>query len=331
MCRLTGKIGPIIGGYIAARTTWRWMFWSTSIFQAGMIFVSFFSFPESYGALILQRRAERLRQQTGNNQYYTEGERLESGKSAAAIVARALTRPLRLLIFHPVIQASALMSGFNYGILYITLSTFSNLWISQYHQSVEISGLHYIACSLGEIAGSQISGPMMDYFYKRRQTQNPSPESRIPLMFPGIIIGWLGMLAYGWTAEYRLFWLVVDVMVFIMLFGMQLGGMCCKYLLEYFVTFLGPQNKSLTRSVAATAYVIDSYGEHTSSAMAATQFIKSLTAFLFPLFAPSMYQALGYGRTNSILALTGSILTISIPILIWRHGARFRAKASSTY
>jgi hypothetical protein len=38
-----------------------------------------------------------------------------------------------------------------------------------------------------------------------------------------------------------------------------------------------------------TAYVIDCYGEHVSSAMAARQFSSSLMAFLFPLFAPSLY------------------------------------------
>ncbi|KAI1080325.1 caffeine resistance protein [Whalleya microplaca] len=304
---LGAAVGPIIGGFMAARTTWRWMFWATSIFQAVMIFVSFFSFHESYGALILRRRAERLRRQTGNRQYYTQSERLDGDRSATAVLAQALTRPLRLLLFHPIIQVSAILEGFDYGILYVVLSTFSELWISQYSQSVEISGLHYIACSLGELVASQAGGSIMDYFYKRRQAHNHAPESRIPLMFPAIILAWAGMLTYGWTAEYRLHWIVVDVGVFIMLFGMQLEGM------------------------PLTAYVIDSYGDHTSSAMAATQFVRSLMAFLFPLFAPSMYQALGYGWSNSIMALAGLVLSIPLPLFLWRYGARLRSKAISTY
>lgn len=232
--QLTGGIGPIIGGFMAARTTWRWMFWATSIFQAAMMCVSVFSFPESYGALILRRRARRLREQTGNLRYYTASERLDGERSATAVLARALTRPLRLLVFHPIIQVSSVLSGFNYGIMYITLSTFSQLWTGQYHQSVEISGLHYIACSLGEVAGSQIGGPLMDYFYKRREAQNATAESRIPLMFPGMVLAWAGVLIYGWTAEYRLHWLVVDVGVVIMMLGMQLGGLPGKYLLRVF-------------------------------------------------------------------------------------------------
>lgn len=204
------------------------MFWSTSIFQAAMIFVSFFSFDESYGALILRRRAERLRQQTGNRQYYTASERLDGDRSTTAVLARALTRPVRLLLFHPIIQISAILAGFNYGILYITLSTFADLWRIQYNQSVEISGLHYIACSLGELIGSQVGGPMMDYLYKRRQGRNIAPEARLPLMIPGIISSCAGMLVYGWTAEYRAHWLVVDVAVVVLMFGMQLSGLPSK-------------------------------------------------------------------------------------------------------
>ena len=195
--------------------------------------MSFFSFHESYGPVILRRRAERLRRQTGDPRYYTLGERLDGERSATAVIGRALTRPLRLLLFHPIIQVSSILSGFNYGIMYITLSTFSTLWVTHYRQSVEISGLHYIACSLGEVAGSQIGGPMMDYFYKRRQVQNHTPEYRIPLMIPGIIAAWAGVLMYGWTAECHLHWIVVDIGVVIMMFGMQLGGLPSKYLLEF--------------------------------------------------------------------------------------------------
>ena len=205
------------------------MFWATSIFQGAMIFVSFFAFHESYGPLILRRRARRFRQQTGNAQYYTESERLDGARSSAAVLGRALTRPLRLLIFHPIIQVSSILSAFNYGLMYITLSTFSNLWVSQYRQSVEISGLHYIACSLGNVAASQVGGLLMDYAYKRRNNRSTTHESRIPLLFPSMILAWSGLLIYGWTAEHRLYWPVVDAGVFIMMFGMQLEGLPSEF------------------------------------------------------------------------------------------------------
>ncbi|KAF2809227.1 MFS general substrate transporter [Mytilinidion resinicola] len=308
---LGAAVGPIIGGFMAARTTWRWMFWSTSIFQVVMIFVSLLTFRETFGPLILRRRAARLRHETGNQRYYTASEWLDSGRSTFKKLGRALSRPLRLLVFHPIIQVAAIISAFNYGLLYIVLSTFSDLWTQYYHQSVEISGLHYLVIAGGEIAGSQLGGPLMDFLYRRRQAKNtatvPTPEFRIPLMFPCVVFAPLSMLWYGWMAQYRLHWAAVDVGMFVFMFVSQMGGM------------------------PLTAYIIDSYPDHTSSAMAATQFAKSLTAFLFPLFAPRMYSVLGYGWANSTLAFAGLLLGIPAPVLMWKYGARLRAKAASSY
>lgn len=297
---------------MAYRTTWRWMFWATSIFQAVMILVSFSSFRETFAPLILRRRAERLRKETNDQRYQTLEERLYGDKSVLSELSRALSRPMRLLIFHPIIQVNSVIAAFHYGILYIVLSTFATLWVDQYNQSLEISGLHYIACALGEVAGSQLGGPLMDYMFKRRvrssdSTCEPEPESRIPLAIPAAILSPLGLLMYGWCARYQVHWVAVDVGIFMTTFGMQMTSM------------------------ALTAYVIDAYADHTSSAMAASQFLKSLTAFLFPLFAPIMFERLGYGWGSSTMAFASLLFGIPAPILMWKYGAKLRTKAQSSY
>ncbi|KAJ6443709.1 fungal specific transcription factor domain-containing protein [Purpureocillium lavendulum] len=107
---LGAAVGPIIGGFMSERTTWRWMFWSTSIFQGVMVVVSFFCFFETYAPVVLQRRAAKIRKETGNDRYHTVSEKLNEGKSSVAILKQALTRPLRLLAFHPLIQVSSLLA-----------------------------------------------------------------------------------------------------------------------------------------------------------------------------------------------------------------------------
>ncbi|KAJ5656753.1 efflux pump antibiotic resistance protein [Penicillium longicatenatum] len=307
---LGAAVGPIIGGFMAERTTWRWMFWSTSIFQAVMIVVSFTSFHETYEPLILHRRAERLRRVTDDSRYYTADERLNANRSPTRILGRALVRPLRLLTFHPIIQIASLISAFYYGILYIVLSTFSDLWTKQYNESIEISGLHYIAVAFGEIAGSQICAKMMDGLYHRlkaRANGEHSPELRTPSIFPGAFLGPLGLFLYGWAAHYRLHWIVVDIGVFITMLGMQITSM------------------------PLTAYVMEAYPEHTGSAGAAKQFLCSLTAFLFPLFAPTMYNVLGYGWGNTTIGLIGLFVGLPAPLVIWYYGASLRAKAGRVH
>ncbi|PQE21116.1 efflux pump antibiotic resistance protein [Rutstroemia sp. NJR-2017a WRK4] len=307
---LGAAVGPIIGGYIAQYSTWRWMFWSTSILQAVMIVMSLPLFHETHAPTILRHMARELRHTTGNSQYATEAEVLHKHRSFSWLLVRSLTRPVRLLLFHPMVQINALLSAFQYGLLYLVLSTFSDLWTTQYHESISTSGLHYISLCLGQIVGAQLGGPLMDYMYSRmnQHYNNLSlPEFRMPFMIPGAILTPLGLFIYGWAAQKHTHWIVVDIGGFVVSFGMQIIGQ------------------------ALQAYMIDSYPEHTSSASAASQFLRSLTAFGFPLFAPRMYDVLGYGWGNSLLGFVAIVIGLPAPIGIWFYGARLRAKALSSF
>ncbi|KAI1175970.1 MFS general substrate transporter [Nemania sp. FL0916] len=297
-------VGPIIGGVITARANWRWMFWATSIFQGIAIVICFFTFHETSAAIVLKRRASRLRRTTGNKQYMTLDERLDRDQPLSTVLKRALGRPLRLLAFHPIIQLTSIISALNYGLLYVVLSSFADIFTSRYHFSIELSGLHYIACALGELVASQLGGLLMDLLYRHmvKRHGEHEPEHRLPLIFPGALLGPLGLIAYGWAAQYYVHWSVVDIGAFIFTFGLQLSG------------------------IPVQAYVIDVYSDFTSSALSATQFSRSLTAFLFPLFAPSLYKSLGYGWGNNTIALVGIVLGIASPFLLWKYGARMRAR-----
>lgn len=252
-----------------------------------------------------------LRKDTGDSRYYTEHDRAIENKSVASILLRTLSRPTRLLAFHPIIQIASVISAFYYGILYIVLTNFAELWTKKYGLSVELSGLHYIAVALGEVAGSQLCAPIMDRYYRRCRAHNPEadlpPEHRIPLAIPGAILAPLALFLYGWTAEYKLHWFVVDLGVFLVCFFMQAQGMPMQ------------------------AYVMDAYVDHTSSAMAASQLLRSLAAFSFPLFAPIMYESLGNGWANSTLAFVGLALGLPASAILWYLGPRLRQSMPSSH
>jgi MFS family permease len=305
-----GAVGPIVGGFIVQYTTWRWMFWSTAIFQAVLELSSLTIFFESFAPVLLRRRAEKLRQDTGDSRYHAELEKRESGRSTAWKIGRSLSRPFRLLMFHPIIQVEAILEGINYGLLYFALASFSTLYVTAYDESISTSGLHYIAICIGEVLGSQICGPLMDYLFKRltsRDGEAQVPEVRIPLMLPSALLTPIGFLLYGWAAKYHLFWLVLDIGALLLSLGMQVFGTTLR------------------------AYVMDAYPDHISSASAATQVLKSLLAFAFPLFSNSLYNALGYGWGNSLLAFLSIGITVPSICILWYFGARLRAKQRSSY
>lgn len=308
---LTGSaVGPIVSGFIVEYSTWRWMFWATTILQGIVELSSLPLFHESYAPVLLRRRAEKLRQETGDSRYHALVETRESGRSAGWKLARSLTRPLRLLAFHQIIQMQAILEGINYGLLYFTLSSFSTLYVSAYGESISISGLHYIAICTGTISGSQICGPLMDYAYRTlisRTGETNVPELRIPLLLPSALLTPIGLLLYGWAAQYHLFWLVVDIGAALLSSGMQI-----------FDTTL-------------SAYVMDAYPEHVSSASAATQVLRSLMAFGFPLFSSKLYDRLGYGWGNSLLAFLSVGIAIPFTGILWYFGGKLRARRQSSY
>src|SRR5271167_3104566 len=57
-------VGPIAGGFIAENTTWRWVFWSTSIVDAGIQILGIFFLRETYPPSLLSVKAKKMRKET---------------------------------------------------------------------------------------------------------------------------------------------------------------------------------------------------------------------------------------------------------------------------
>lgn len=295
-------IGPIIGGVVTGSIGWRWIFWILSIFDACLILAAFFLFPETYGQLLLHRKAVQMSKQTGK-QWYTEYD--THSQPLSTKLTNALLRPCRLLFRQPVIQFMALLMAFNYGTLLFVLASYASLWTSKYHQSVTISGLHYLAIVIGYTVASQGGARLTDKLwqhFKRKAGGQTAPEYRVPLMIPGTVLIPVGLLWYGWAARAHAPWAVVDV-------GAAFFG--CGVILS---------------TQAMQQYVMESFREHVASATAASQFLRSICGFCFPLFAPALYKSLGHGWGNTTIALIFCALAIPGPIVLWFYGAKLRAR-----
>ncbi|KAI1475443.1 MFS general substrate transporter [Daldinia eschscholtzii] len=294
-------LGPIIGGAVSQSIGWRWTFWILSIYDGLLVTIAFFVFSETYEVILLNRRASMLRESTGRPYYTTTQAASETLKSRLFV---SLTRPFRLLVTQPILQVVAIFLAYNFGILYLVLSTFATLWIERYGQSETQSGLNYIALVAGYTIAAQVGSRMMDRLWaylKARAGNNTAPEYRVPLMIPGAILIPFGLLIYGWTAEKHFPWTVPDVGIAILGCGI------------------------INNTQSMQAYVMDSYRQYVASASAASQFLRSIAGFAFPIFAPAMYQKLGYGWGNSVLALTFIIIGWPAPFLLWTYGAKLRA------
>lgn len=78
-------------------------------------------------------------------------------------------------------------------------------------------------------------------------------------------------------------------------------------------------------SNAMYAYLIDEFAEHAASANAAARFWTNVLGFGFPIWAPVLYEKLGYGWGNTLLAFVALGLGVPAPLILWRYGERLRA------
>lgn len=92
--------------------------------------VSVLTFKETHEATILHQKASKLRKSTGNQGLYATFEQHTHGQSIFKDLERSFSRPLRLLLTHPIVQVISLIFAFNFGVLFFVISTFSELWTS---------------------------------------------------------------------------------------------------------------------------------------------------------------------------------------------------------
>lgn len=88
------------------------------------------------------------------------------------------------------------------------------MWTDHYRQSATASGLHYFSFVIGCITGLYGGGKATDRLWAYLKAKNEgrtSPENRIPLFIPGLVMVPMGLLCYGWAAEKRVHWIVPDM------------------------------------------------------------------------------------------------------------------------
>ena len=132
---------------------------------------------------------------------------------------------------------------------------------------------------------------------------DPKPEDRLPPMVIGGIIIPIGLFIYGWTANYRVFYIVPMIGTAALGFG-------------FFVT-----------TIPLSAYLVDAYKQHSASAIAATIVSRCIVGAVVPLAGPPLYANLGLGWGNSLLGFI-ALVFVPVPIIFIRYGQIIRAKAT---
>lgn len=297
-------IAPVISGFVVENVDWRWVFWILTIVSGvtGVVGLILFR-TETCAIVILNRKAARMRKESGNEHLHTVFEVSRDVKTQWRI---ALTRPFKMLVLNPMVFLLGLFMAFIYGFLYLLFVTFPTLFRGTYGQSLGMAGLNYIGPGVGYAVGLLLFTPLLQKTYMKMTAANNGvalPEYRLPPLFLGGFMIAVGLFWYGWSAEKVLHWIMPLIGTAIFACGMISVFSCSQ------------------------SYLIDMNPRYAASAIAAATVLRSLFGFAFPLFGAKMYDALGYGWGNSMLGFIALPLGIGFPVYIFRNGARLREKA----
>lgn len=174
---------------------------------------------ETHPHTLLKRKAARLRRE-GNSRAESK---LDRHLSPGQLLLAAFVRPMKLLLFSPVVLILSIFVAIIFGLLYLLFATFSAVFEGQYGFSTSISGLAYMGLGTGELLGLAVFGAMSDRILKARmradKTAHPKPEYRLlmTMWFSPVIP--VGLFIYGWTAYYKVHWIVPIFGTFLVGFG----------------------------------------------------------------------------------------------------------------
>lgn len=254
-------------------------------------------FRETYRPLILDRKMRRMQTETRSKTLFAaiphQGSRLE-------VLGNSIVRPMKFLVLSPPVALSALGLAVILGIMFLMLSTMSTVYQQIYGWSVGASGLPYLGLGAGLFMGLAVYTVTADRAYTQKaRNSTPPPEIRLAPITIASPLCAAGLIIYGWAFQKEMHWMLPIVGCMVFSWGM--------------VAFMMP----------VTTYLIDVFHTEAAGPVGASAVLRCLVGGLLPLCANNLYDRLGYGWGNTLLAFMALAFT-PFPYLFYKNGERLR-------
>ncbi|KAK4504643.1 hypothetical protein PRZ48_002604 [Zasmidium cellare] len=296
--------GPIISGFIAT-VSWRWSYW-VALIIAGVTWPFVLFMPETYGPILLKRRAQKLREKTGNTNIVAPVE-LEK-QSWQEFTTVVLTRPVRMFLFEWIVLFSCLYLSVAYAIFYIYFQAYPIIFQGTYGFTAGQEGLTFIPIGVGAFLSGGIYLFWEHHLDKARSKSPPPAWSqkeeyvRLPVACLGAPLFAISLFWLGWTARQGVHWIVPT------LSALPFG-------IGFLLIFMALIN-----------YIVDAYEVFAASAMGAASCSRSIFGVVIPFAARPMYERLGIAWACSLLGFVSIAMGV-VPFVFIRYGERIRANS----
>lgn len=295
-------LGPLFGGIIAQELGWRWIFWILTIVCVINTALGIFFLKESYGPVVLEKRRQAYEKENGGR--YQLPEEYHDDRPLLAKLATAMQRPLKILFLQPIVLIMAVYQAVTFATVYTLYTNFQKIYSGLYGFNTLQIGLLYLGPGIGFLLAVWFIVPKIDTVFNaltRRNNGKSKPEFRLPIANIGSVLIPISLFWFAWTIESRQHWFVT---IFSMVF-FGIGQVC------------------ILNSVQN--YYIDSFAKYAASAIAAGAVFRSVVGGIVPLFAPTLFEQVGYGWGVSVFGFM-SVAIAPSPLLFYYFGERVRSR-----
>ncbi|KAJ4574498.1 hypothetical protein HRR83_004327 [Exophiala dermatitidis] len=281
--------------------------WILTIVCAVNTGIGYFLLRETYVPVLLGRRKAQLQEDTGkNSKIYFDG---EDERPLWKKLRASMKRPFVIFV-QPIVLTMSSYQALIFGTTYSIYTNMQKIYSdAPYNFNSEQIGLLYLGAGLGFLTSVRLLVPRIDTVFNRLTKQNGGkslPEFRLPLANVGSILIPVSLFWFAWTVEYRVHWMASITATYF-------------YGVGQVVVFNAVQN-----------YYIDSFSEYAASAIAGGSVFRSLVGGVVPLFAPKLFDKVGYGWGISCFGFVAVLIAPS-PLLFYYFGARIRERFRLTF
>lgn len=257
-------LGPVVGSFITeSYLGWRWTAYIPLILSAFSWTLGLLVVPETYGPVLLQRRAKHLRHETRVWSIHSKMDEQEI--TIRSLVVKFLGRPYLMLFQEAILFLITVYLAVAYGILYLFFEAFPIAFNEERGWKPTIASLPFVSLALGIIGGGAFGAWNTAVHFKAKvDSGTHTPEHRLPTMILGGLLLPIGLFWFAWTSDKNVIWVPQIISIWFIGAGIML-------------IFMQGFN-----------YVIDVYLLLSNSAIAANTMCRSIFAASFPLFATAM-------------------------------------------